>query len=364
MFKMMPEYVDYLESFKRFGVRPFEKEIIIRKKLGDNISILLRQDIEYSILKLSPKRYIPYIYSWGKFVGYQVAQQALRTLKVSLTTKIISKIYFMKLLESEIFQEGFRKVWIKNKTAIPSFTYFDEKAKVFRIKAEECDEVYGFPNIGKRICFYTSGLIAGNIESVLEKTVNTIETKCIADGHEFCEFLSEIDSKFPEKFELLKKSDFVKIRRNILKRMTLHKVSRKILSDFCHLAQFQVLYLGIWLSSPGSHTMLYWVGKETGKGIKIKFKEGKSIDSKLKNLKKIFKDMKIGILEVNKKNKKLNFIVKECAFSAGSKNIGKRICSYTAGLISGFLSTKKRKYNIVETKCIANGDKHCEFQVI
>ena len=65
--------------------------------------------------------------------------------------------------------------------------------------------------------------------------------------------------------------------------------------------------------------------------------------------------MRIGILE--KKNK--SFIVKESAFSTGAKNIEKKICSYTAGLLAGFIGK-----NIVETKCIANGNKHCEFVTI
>jgi len=354
VFKMSPEYVEYLDSFKQFGVRPFEREVALRRKLGDNVNLLLRQYIEYSIIKLSPKRYVPYIYSWGKFVGYHIAQQTLRTLNVSLVTKMISKINYMRLLETEIFQEAFRKLWIKNKIAIPSFTYFDEDAEVLRIRATECDEVFGFPDLEKNICYYTRALMAGNIESVLERKTNAIETKCIASGYDFCEFLIEIDSEFPKKFELLDNKDFLKIRKNILDRMTTDKITRKILSNYCHLAQFQVLYLGIWLSSPGSHTMLYWIGKETGNEIK----------DKVKDISEFFRKMKIGILKTNKNKSGYKFIVKESVFSSGAKNFGKRICSYTAGLLSGFLSSDKKKYNVVETKCIANGDKQCEFETV
>ena len=98
MFELKQEYVEYLDTFKKLGIRPFRREAILRKKLGDHVSILVLRDILFSILMLSPKRYIPFIYSWGKFVGTHSARQAMDVLNIAfvastnpITKGVVSK---------------------------------------------------------------------------------------------------------------------------------------------------------------------------------------------------------------------------------------------------------------------------------
>jgi predicted hydrocarbon binding protein len=367
MFRPSPEWVQYLESFKRFGVRPFRELAPLRPRLGDRISILIRQDLEFSILALSPKVYTPYIYSWGKFVGKHVAEQAMATLKVSLATKLAAKIFKMALLRTDVYQDAVARGWIENLSAIPTFTYFDERAGVFRVKTEECDEASGLPNIGRKVCFYEGAAIAGNTESALGRVVNVFETKCIAYGHPYCEFMAEIDSPFPRKFALLSKRDFVKIRKSILDRMLAAprtKLTRPELGDFSHLAQFQALYLGIWLSSPGAHTMLYWLGKKTGEEIGKRIRE-RTMTAQLKQFAKFMRNLKIGLLSFERDRAKFRFAVEECVFCTGAANFRKKICSYLAGALAGFLTASLGKITtIVERTCVADGDERCEFETI
>ncbi len=366
MFEASPEYVKYLESFKRFGVREFEEMPAIRKKLGDNINILVRQDLEFGMLALAPKTYIPYVYSWGKFVGAQVAKQAMATLKVSGATKLAAKLFAMSILKTQVYQDAFARGWTENLAGIPSFTYFDERAKVFRTKDEECDEASGLPNIGKHVCFYESAAIAGSTEVALHRPVNAFETKCVAAGDTECEFVAEIDSPFPREFTMLSESDFKKIRKSIVDSMISKKrpIMRSHLGDHTHLAQFQVLYLGIFLSSPGSHTMLYWIGKNTGSEVATRVRE-KTMTAQLNVLADFLKQLHIGILTWERDGNKITFTVEESAFSTGASNFGKRICSYLAGLIAGFLATSWDKpVSVIETECIANGDKTCRFETV
>jgi len=366
MFQASPEYVKYLESFKRFGVREFAEMPVQRKHLGDAISMLVRQDLEFGILGLAPKTYTPYIYSWGKFVGLQVAKQALSTLKVSTATRIAARVFTMSLLKTGVYQDAFARGWMENLAGIPSMTYFDERAKVFRTRDAECDEASGFPNIGKRVCFYEGAAIAGTTETALGRPVNVFETKCVANGDPDCEFIAEVDSPFPREFCLLNDGDFRKIRKSIIDNMlsTKRAIIRNQLGDYTHLAQFQVLYLGIFLSSPGSHTMLYWVGKNTGNEIAAKVRE-RTMSAQLKAMSDFLARLKIGVLTWERDGNKLIFEVKESAFSTGAANFHKRICSYLAGFIAGFLGTSwKKPVNVVETECLANGDKTCRFETV
>ncbi|MBU5557894.1 MAG: V4R domain-containing protein [Candidatus Aenigmatarchaeota archaeon] len=366
MFRASPEYVQYLESFKRFGVREFAEMPAQRKQLGDSISMLVRQDLEFGIIALAPKTYIPYIYSWGKFVGTQVAKQAMATLKVSAATKLASKMFAMAVLKTEVYQDAFARGWTENLAGIPSFTYFDDRAKVFRARDAECDEASGLPNIGKRICFYEGATIAGTTETALGRPVNVFETKCVAAGDPDCEFCAEVDSPFPREFQLLTNDDLKKIRKTIIESMLSKKrpVIRSQLGDYTHLAQFQVLYLGIVLSSPGAHTMLYWVGKNTGTEIANRVRE-RTMTGQLNAFADFVKHVRIGLLNWERDGNKLSFEVKESAFSTGAANFHKRICSYLAGLIAGFLGTSWNKpVNVVETQCIANGDKVCRFETV
>lgn len=359
MFPKKENYVEYLDSFKNIGIRPYEeKEVLIRKDIGDKVSIFLLRDILFSMLSLSPKRYIPYVYSWGKFVGYQTATQALRTLGLGLATKLFVRLYHTKILNIEFYKDAFIKGWTYMGYGIPSFVYIDEKTGTFRIKNEECTESYKLPYVGKRVCFFERGLISGLFENIFERTVNSLETKCNAYGDAYCETLVELNSEFP-KFEIYDKKIFDKIKRYNLNIILLEKPLRKELKDYTSLSIFQVAYLGMWLSSTGSHTLLYWVGKNSGMEI------GKKIKRNTKHFVKFAKSLKLGEIDVKKNNDKFVFSVHECAFCSGAKNIDKRICSYLAGLIAGFLeSSYKNRFTVVETKCVANGDKNCEFMTV
>jgi predicted hydrocarbon binding protein len=52
----------------------------------------------------------------------------------------------------------------------------------------ECADCYGLPNIGLAICCYEAGTAAGSFETPLGRPVRVRETKCCANGSDFCEF--------------------------------------------------------------------------------------------------------------------------------------------------------------------------------
>jgi len=362
MFEILPKYVEYLDTFKKLGVRPFKEEAVLRKELGDYVSILVLRDIIFSILLLSPERYIPFLYSWGKFVGLQSAKQAKGTLNITFLTKLMTTIDPIKILKIGIYRDAITKNWVSVRSFIPFISYVDERTGVFRIKTKECDEVWGFPKIGKKLCFFEGAIMAGNTEGLMNKNISAVETKCIANGDEYCEFLCRINPGFPS-LGIIDRHCLKKVKNFIISSFLSQRKIRATLGNYEHIAALQVTYLGLWLSSSGSHTILYWIGKDSGEKISKKFKG--SLDKRLKEFSKFFKDLKIGNLAYQRKGEKFIFSEKECAFTSGASNFGKRICSYTAGMIAGFLKTSTGKnYNVIETKCIANGDEYCEFMTV
>jgi len=355
MMKFSEKYVDYLKTFKKLGVRPFKKEKMIRMQLGDYVHINVFRDILFSIMSLSPKTYIPYMYSWGKFVGAKSTEQALDTLDISIFTRALSLSRSLKIMKMDVYKDIITKSWIDLKY-IPKVTYVDERGGVFRIQVYESDESYGLPKIGKKVCFYSAGILAGSTETLIRKSVNVVETKCYCDKHKYDEFMGRVGMEFPE-YKIHDPKYFKKLKTKVRKTFLSKKKIRPKLGDYSHIASLQVAYLGIFLSSPGSHTMLYWIGKETGAELASKVR-----GNKLKELEAIMKDMKIGILSIKKNEKNMTLKLKESAFSAGAKNFDKRIDSYLAGLYAGYLTKSlKKRYNVVETKCIASGNPHCEF---
>ena len=57
-----------------------------------------------------------------------------------------------------------------------------------RIHVYECISCSGIPNIGKVVCQFEGGLIAGVLSKLTNKKVRTVETHCAGTGYSFCGF--------------------------------------------------------------------------------------------------------------------------------------------------------------------------------
>ncbi|MFN3813850.1 MAG: V4R domain-containing protein [Aquificaceae bacterium] len=61
------------------------------------------------------------------------------------------------------------------------------------VALDECITCSGMPNIGKKICHFEAGFVAGIVEIHLGKRVRAYETKCNANGDNICEVLVELN---------------------------------------------------------------------------------------------------------------------------------------------------------------------------
>mgnify|MGYP005847424381 FL=1 len=56
------------------------------------------------------------------------------------------------------------------------------------VRVYECIECAGLPNIGRPICFFEAGIIAGAISEILDCDADAYERRCWTNGYSFCQF--------------------------------------------------------------------------------------------------------------------------------------------------------------------------------
>src|SRR3989338_6780718 len=353
------QYKDYSRSLEEFGVRPFRQLPPIRPNIGDDLHILVFQYVFFSMLSLS-NTYTQYLYSWGKYIGEESTKQLLQTMGVGhLVAKLGAawKGYTgIGVLKDPQYVDKIFRGWEYYKIGTPRILWVDETAKTFRVKVNELMYSWDLPNVKKRTCFLPTGILGGSVEAVIGQPVNIVESECKAAGKEADAFAGVVQLH-EHKFDELKPADFKRIRQSIYDRMFEDEKERHDLDDYANLALTQAFYLGIFLSSAGSHALFYWIGRESGKEIGARLK-----GDRLKGFCDLFEKLKIGHFAVDRRT--MTFVLEECAFCSGVKNMNKRLCSYVAGMIAGYLeNTNKKRFTVVETKCIGSGDKRCEFVI-
>ncbi len=76
--------------------------------------------------------------------------------------------------------------WVeKVKIGIPEI---EKSGRLIVARVYECVTCAGIPNIGKPVCHFEGGLIAGFLEKLLNKKLIAKEVKCWGLGYEVCEF--------------------------------------------------------------------------------------------------------------------------------------------------------------------------------
>lgn len=107
------------------------------------------------------------------------------------------------------------------------------------------------------------------------------------------------------------------------------------------------------------------IGAELGESILEKTE--RNLNEYVKEVTKTVRDLGVGLLSVTEldlDNSFLSLRVDECITCSGMPNIGKKVCHFESGIISGIMEVfTQRRCIIVESKCNGNGDGTCEFEV-
>jgi hypothetical protein len=158
----------------------------IRPKLGNNIDLIVWQVQLVGTLALSKAMSVALFESGKKFAKY-ITVEGIAFGKKPPDSHGLSES--QTLVEARKSAEilALQEMYESTGTGLLALTEF-EKGKLIVFQLEECFTCYGIINIGKPICYYTGGALAGFIEAILQKEVSFVETKCYAKGDACCEF--------------------------------------------------------------------------------------------------------------------------------------------------------------------------------
>ncbi|WP_456481462.1 V4R domain-containing protein [Methanopyrus sp.] len=114
----------------------------------------------------------------------------------------------------------------------------------------------------------------------------------------------------------------------------------------------------------GAGSTFYRAGYDIGV-YKAKSHGLKGIEEALEYVKKAFERTGTGIIERwEVEGDRIEITMRESATAAGY-DVGKKLCFYQAGFIAGILhGATGERWEVHETKCMAEGHDHCEFVVI
>ncbi len=143
------------------------KGIKIRPEIGDNVNLAPLRGVLLTLELLSSGT-SSVIYYAGKNFGYNVVAHQIngKTLKEVLKNL---KVYFQK-----------------TNSGMPKIKEVGKEKATFVV--DQCATAYGIPNIGRPLCSFNAGMIAGAISKSLKKMAIVYERKCWGLGDKVCEF--------------------------------------------------------------------------------------------------------------------------------------------------------------------------------
>lgn len=145
----------------------------IRPRLGNTMAINYMRERQTLTFLLHPE-----LKKTAYEIGYLIG--------VDVTSDLIRGKTLPEIMDSN------QPIANKDGYALEEIVEADETHAVYR--HYECADCYGLPNIHEKICVYEAGVAAGMFSTALGRPVRVTETKCCANGDEYCEFLVETDT--------------------------------------------------------------------------------------------------------------------------------------------------------------------------
>jgi len=333
-----------------------------RPKLGDFYHIHLSNLQKFSFLYLSPT-FITQFYKIGKLKGYYSAGEALRTLKLEKFVSALSRTGLQwNVLKSEKIQKAQIKGWYNTKAVMMEDISVNEKDKTLEYSVEESYE--SLMQSPKPCCFINLGTLCGQAEALSGGFWDGVETKCKSKGDECCRLELYFHEKEEEpKIDMLKKKDLDSILDEVISNVVQKKENlRDELGDFTYISEHQCINYFMVSLSKGHEVLSKYSGKSVGERI-MKKAEVENLEGALSYLEELFLYLKAGILKAENKPGRILIRMDESVYASGVSNINMKLDTFLAGIIEGSLNQATgEKWTVIETKCLADGDAHCEFR--
>jgi len=350
------------KSVRQSGIFPYKKVKPIRTELGDFSHIHLFNLRTYSFLYFSPQS-VRDMYLMGKLIGCYTAESALKTLRLeSLASSLQKTGLFWKIFENRKVKEAIRTGWIATGGGLLDVTKTNAKKRDVYFDLRDT-ALSVLPGMSEPNCSIASSIFCGHAEALFDGFWDKVEIKCERDGESCCEFRMYLHEKEEEPVVYVPQKDEVEVVLDkIVDDLRSRKRLRKELDDFLYIITPQC-YNYFLLSMSHGHEIL---SKHSGviSGERIASNAGlDDSDATFAYARDLFSYLKAGILhEPIEQGDRLLLRMDESVYASGVSNIGLKLDVFLAGIIEGALrQATGEKWQVDETKCLANGDDFCEF---
>jgi len=362
---------DYVRKEAEMALRGVK--VTLRPEVGDHVNIAWRNLIFWSGMLWDPERFPTMMYELTKYSenpnNYGFDMVSLIPWHTKLLYKLFMPKSFSKVKDMrKVFERGFQPQY--SQMRISTVKYLDDISKTNEhyIRGYEHYECWGFENVGASLGLMKTAMMAGSLKGMekllggIERDWNAIETKCIGLGDPHCEV------KFvPGEIEELKES----MRKDILAIERIHnRLMDHILGFLLHgkpLMERPTWGSGVHIheiqhvtAAPLVNERLQMVfsmgGARAGKMLGERLLEsGLGEQDAVKCVVNLMEHCKVGRITLRETIK----MQENCErFRIETEQPS---CYFTTGFFNGFFSAVKNQH-VKETKCIAVGDRYCEWE--
>ena len=216
----------------------------------------------------------------------------------------------------------------------------------------------------KPLCFWYAGVLSGQMDCFFSGYWSAHEEQCsCTPKEEKCIFKLTLHEKEIEPITpKITKEEIKDILGQLIDNCIQKKKNLKgEVGDYQHLMMHQATNYPLISSSRGHEILVKQAGNYIGQEI-IKKTETNDINEAIEIMKEQFTYLKAGILNFKKDKEGFKIKLEDSVYSSGVNDINMKLDTFLAGIIEGALNQSTgEKWQVNETKCLANGDDYCEF---
>lgn len=353
---------DNFRVVRNTGVFALNKLSPVRERLGDFVHIDFYNLRKFALLRFSPKLALE-LFKIGKLTGYYDGELSISSTglkkkrdKLSMTGK------FLDILKIINERDKDNKVYFNLGCGILELTEINGKSNKVTYTLDE-NTNYSVKS-RRKVCYEDLGVFCGMCEAVTNRFFGGVETKCHCTGDHNCEFeIYQTKKEEDPQIELITTDEANDILNNLVGDLVhrRHIVNRKTVGDYTYIAFEQCMNYLLTQSSKGHEVLSKYCGGKVGE-IVVGEAGLEGVKDTLNYIKDFFEYMKVGLIEIKIRDETATILMQESAYSSGANNIKMKLDAFIAGIIEGALTqATNQKWQVEETKCLANGNDHCEF---
>jgi predicted hydrocarbon binding protein len=253
--------------------------------------------------------------------------------------------------------------------------YVEDASKTdeHRFRIRESPDCWGFDNVGAPMAHVLPPSCAGMCKGIeswkgLDRDWNAIETKCKGLGDPYCEWVV-VPGEIPEMRGSLEKNSEVldRMHDRLMDRLGGFLLEGKPLVDRPQSGS-EVMISSIMhvlvqpaLAGERYRVVLRMAGAKAGKEVgELLLEAGVGEDRAIERVVDLMESCRVGKITVGE-TIRMDDSCESVFYRFMTKKRPEPCCYYTTGFVNGFFSTVRNQH-VRETRCIAMGDPHCEWE--